>query len=228
MFSSESLNELAKLYVKLSNSKCVGLGEVPDQLRNYLMSGDLAYVGLDNNLCIKSTVKLALELIGLGLDVELVSKSLNWRDFESLVGEYLGLNNYYVIKNLRFSNRRFEVDVLGIDQVSALAVAIDCKHWSPGYGKRGRITNIASEHRAKVEELSKGCRQLLSKHRLLSSVEVFIPIIVTLTDIVRGYVGGSFVVPILRFNDFIANVRYYLEALTEGSGGITNKCFDRV
>ncbi|MEM0453129.1 MAG: hypothetical protein QXO98_00515 [Sulfolobales archaeon] len=224
MFSSELLSQLVNLYVKFSNVSCVSINEVPQQLNDYLVNNDITF-RLNGELCVKSIIRFALELIKLGLDPELVSKPLSWRDFEGLVSEYLSLNDYYVIKNLRFSRKRYEVDVLGVDQVSGIGIVIDCKHWSPGYGKKGRLVRIASEHRSKVEEFSKDCLQVISKYSMLRKVKIFVSVILTLTDVVRGYVGGSFIVPILRFNDFITNLRYYIDAFD--SGVVVNNCYGR-
>ncbi len=199
--------------------------EVPESILEFLMGNDLVYVGLSDELCIKSAVKLALELLKLGSDAETVSKPLNWKDFEELINEYLGLRGYYVIRGLRFGRRRYEVDVIGIDEVSKVAFIIDCKHWSPGYSKRGRLAHIAKEHRSKVEVLSTECDSVIGKCWALSRAKVLIPVIVTLTDVVRGYVGGSFIVPVLRFNDFICNAQFYVDSMVSRSDVIINKCY---
>lgn len=225
MFSSDLLKELTKLYGKFSGSPCVQGGEVPEELIEYLMDKELIYLSLNNEVCIHSIVKLALELVRLGLDVEVISKPLSWRDFEELVNEYLSLSGYYVLRNLRFSRRRYEVDVLGVDEVSGIAVVVDCKHWSPGYSKKGRLAYIAREHSAKVMRLAEECASTISKYRILSKVRVLTPVIVTLTDVMHGYINGSFIVPILRFNDFIINAKLYIDTLIGKSNLITNKCY---
>lgn len=191
----------------------------------HLMGEGLIYLGIGNELCVSSIVKLALELVKLGLDVEVISQPLNWRDFEELINEYLNLSGYHVIKNLRFSRRRYEVDVVGIDEVSGTAVVVDCKHWSPGYGKKGRLVHIAREHRAKVEVLAEDCASLLNKYKVLSKARILVPLIVTLTDVIRGYIGGSFIVPVLRFNDFVSNAKFYIDTLVSRSDIILNKCY---
>jgi len=52
-------------------------------------------------------------------------------------------------------------------------------------------------------------------------------VVVTLTDSLSGYVNGSFIVPILRFKDFISNIMYYVDILSGKSGMILNRCYDR-
>jgi len=226
VFSSDLINELTKLYINFSKQRCMHRDEIPSELLEYLMGEGLIHLGINNNeLCINSIVKLALELVKLGLDVEVISKPLNWRDFEELINEYLNLSGYHVIKNLRFTRRRYEVDVVGIDEVSGTAVVVDCKHWSPGYSKRGRLIYIAKEHRAKVEVLAENCASLLSKYKVLRKARILLPVIVTLTDAIRGYIGGSFIVPVLRFNDFISNARLYTDTLVGKSDIILNKCY---
>ncbi len=224
MFSSDLLKGLTRLYSRFSVSPCVQSSEVSEELMEYLTSKELIYLSLNNEVCVKSAVKLALELVRLGLDVEVISKPLSWKDFEELVNEYLSLNGYHVLRNLRFSRRRYEVDVLGVDHTSGIAIVVDCKHWGPGYSKKGRLNRIAGEHRAKVMRLAEECAPTTSKYRVLSKAKVLIPVIVTLTDVMHGYVGGSFVVPILRFNDFISNAKFYIDTLVSKSDLIINKC----
>jgi len=227
VFSSDITHKLFRIYEEFSKRNCLERSKIPESLVGYLISKDLIYFGLGDEVCIKSLVDLALELLTLGYDVESISKLLNWKYFEELVSNHLMLSGYHVIKNLRFDLRRYEVDVVGIEQSSKVGVVIDCKHWSPNYSKRGRLSRIASEHRVKVEELSIKCSYVLRDYRVLTKAKYLIPVVVTLTDSLSGYVNGSFIVPILRFKDFISNIMYYVDILSGKSGMILNRCYDR-
>lgn len=225
MQPSDFLGKLMTLYEGLSKRRCISLSDIGMyELIDYLIENKILYRVLNGELCVKSMVKFALELIRLGSDVERVALSLDWRDFEELISEYLKANNYLIIKNLRFGVKRNEVDVIGVNTVSSIAVVVDCKHWSPGYSKRGKLISICREHRRKVEELSNQCSSLMGMYLPLAKARYLIPVVVTLTDAVHGYFNGVFIVPIYRFNDYIVNINYYMELLGM-SELVRNKCF---
>jgi len=228
VFSSETIHKLFRVYEEFSKRSCLERSELPESLVEFLISKDLIYLGLGGEVCIKSLVNLALELLSLGYDVESISKLLNWKYFEELVSNHLTLSGYHVIRNLRFGLRRYEVDVVGIEESSEVGLVIDCKHWGPNYSKRGRLTRIASDHRVKVEELSARCGYVLKDYKVLTKAKYLIPVIVTLTDSLSGYVNGSFIVPILRFKDFVSNVMYYVDLLSGRSGMVLNSCYVQI
>jgi len=219
------LDKLMALYERLSKRHCINLDDVEVyEVINYLLENGVLHRGLNRELCVKSRVKFALELIRLGSDVERVALSLDWRDFEELISECLIMNNYLIIKNLRFGVKRNEVDVIGVNTASSIAVVVDCKHWSPGYSKKGKLISVCREHRRKVEELSSQCSSLMGTYLQLAKAKYLIPVVVTLTDVIRGYFNGVFIVPIYRFNDYIVNINYYVELLGR-SELVRNKCF---
>lgn len=225
MQPSDALRVLSKALTIFSRGRCVRSCELTHEVIEFLKSEDLIYLGINGDVCIKSLVKLALEAIALGADPTNVSSYLSWRDFEEFTTEYLQLSNYLVVRNLRFTYRRLEIDVLGVNTSSALGIAIDCKHWGPGYSKKGKLITVASVHRSKVEYLSSECSSIMGKYPLILRAKYFIPAIVTLTESVKGYLNGSFIVPISSFNDFIVNIRYYVDLLTNISDMVLNKCY---
>jgi len=180
--------------------------------------------GLDGSICFRSLVPLALKALSLGASPEKVSEFLDWRDFEALVLDYLLLNGFEVIRSLRLKSRRFELDVVGLDPASRYAIVIDCKHWSPGYSKRSKLKEVAKKHREKVELMVKDCIALRKKYTFLPKAIWLVPALVTLTDSLRGYVKGSFIIPITAFGDFISHMHYYIDVLSEFTGRIRNKC----
>lgn len=226
MQPSEFLDPLNKLYLRFSRDKCIELEEVKNLLLiDYLKIKDVIYFSIDNKVCVKSLVKFALELTRLGADIETVSRILTWRDFEELISNYLEMNNYHVIKNVRFGARRYEIDVLGVNQITSMAIVVDCKHWSPGYSKRGKLYEVCRNHRLKAEEFNAYCYSLIGKYPIVTRAKYMVPVVITLTETISGFLSGTFIVPILKFSDYLANMNYYIDLLGGKSALISNKCY---
>jgi len=188
---------------------------------------DGVYAGLRGELCFKSLLPLALKALEGGADIYEVSSLLSWRDFEELVSEYLRLSGYESVQNLRTKPRRYEYDIVAVDPVSKIGLIIDCKHWSPGYSKRGKLKYVASDHERKCVYLIKQCQVLKNEYRILTKAKWFVPVIVTLTDVLKGFLEGVLVVPIGTFRDFLINLGLYVDLIKTGerSPKILNECF---
>ncbi len=215
-----------------SRSNCIK-GESLRQLEatwgdflDFLAGEGVLFRNISGEPCLKSIVPLALKAIELGGDPFVISRYLSWRDFENLVTEHLVRAEYLVIKNLRFTRRRYEIDVIGLDEVTGRALAIDCKHWAPGYRKSGKLRIFASEHRSKVELLAgRECSYALISYPRLRKVKFYVPVLVTLTESLRGFINGSFVVPIRYFRNFVEDLHYYVD-LFGGESLVKNECYD--
>ncbi len=179
----------------------------------------------EKRICFKTLVPIAIDAIALGADPQEVSRYLNWKDFEELVYLFLNEAGFKVIKNIRYGPRRYEIDVLGINLVSKYALIIDCKHWMPGYRKRGKLTLAAKSHKRRTKELSSMCTSISDKVPEIFHIKYLIPIIVTLTDVYKGVMNGVFIVPIRTLRDFIINATYYIDLLMESNDIVFNKCF---
>ncbi len=192
-----------------------------------LASIDGAYTGLSGELCFKSLLPLALKALEVGADIYEVSSLLSWKDFEVLVSEYLRLSGYESVQSLRTKLRRYEYDIVAVNPVSKIGLIIDCKHWSPGYSKRGKLKYVASDHERKSVYLIKQCQLLRNEYRILTKAKWFVPVIVTLTEVLKGFLEGVLVVPIGTFRDFLINLELYVDLMKtkERSPKILNECF---
>ena len=219
---------LEALIEKLSRNKCPELSGDEEEVltRLGLLNEDVCYKSLSGSTCFSTLVPLALKVIELGADPKRISKYLSWVDFEVLVTKYLSKSGLTVFRSVRFTKRRFEIDVVGIDPVSRLCLVIDCKHWKPGYRKSGKLRAVAHEHRSKVEILARECGFVTSRYPALSRAEYLVPIIITLTKVIKGAVNGALIVPILLLRDFITNLDYYADFFRE-EVLIRNPCFLR-
>lgn len=222
--SRSDLPKVLDLLEKLSRlGKCLPPEDKDADLLKHL---DTYFRGLDGSHCLGSLVPLSLRAIELGASPYTASRFIDWRDFEEVVLNYLLRSGFEGVKSVRLKSRRYEIDVLALEPVSRVGLAIDCKHWSPGYGKRSKLRQVATEHRLKVELLINDCEYLISKYQMLTRAKWIVPVVVTLTDSLRGYFNGSFVVPIQGFRDFINNVEYYLDVLSDFEGRVRNGCAD--
>jgi len=158
---------------------------------------------------VTNVIELAVEGLKLGLSHESVSACLRWKDFEYYTSKILEAHGYYVYRGLKGGLRggRFEIDVLGYR--GNLALAIDCKHW-----KRSRLSLLkvhAESHTSRVERL---CYAIKAK-----IVDIgfkrgkVIPAIVTLYEPYEKVFNGVPFVPINTLNDFVLNVKKYVEEL---------------
>ena len=213
MTLSERNRILHLLDILSKNQKCVPkVSPEASELVNFN-----GFFRAGNLVCMESLVPLALRGIELGASPYTVSKFLDWRDFESLVTRYLTLSGWEAIHSLRLKSRRFELDVIGVNPVSRIGLVIDCKHWSPGYYKKTKLKNTALQHRSKVELLRDEFTFHIAKYPVLKKCVSLVPAVVTLTECVKGFYEGSFIVPIQTFRDFLNNLDIYLDEVGSNS-----------
>lgn len=206
-----------------SSSRCIRLEELREVSEAIDMVGSEAfYEGLSGEVCVRSLVPVAMYAIRRGCDPKRVSEYLSWRDFEEFVSEALSARGYEVVRGLRFGPRRMEIDVLAVDTVSSLALAIDCKHWSSRYSGR-RIREAALRHMQRLLELLKWCSYEVGRNPLLRRFKYSVAVIVTLSEAVRGVDEGVAIVPVYYFKDFIDRIDVYIEEA--GISKVANPCY---
>jgi hypothetical protein len=173
------------------------------QVIEYLFDNGIGYAFQDRYLFSNSDrIKLAVLALKNGNDVEFISKLLSWKDFESFACEILNLSGYVTESNLRFNApRRIEIDVVGIELVSKLAVLIDCKHW-----RRNDLKSISFYARKQIHRAS----IFLSNRESISGA---IPVILTLYPMTIKIIEQIPVVPIRNFISFVSDVPSYLHKI---------------
>ena len=151
-------------------------------------------------------MKLAMLALQRGCDIESISKSISWKDFEALTSEILGLYGYMTKTNIRLSKpSRIEIDVIGINN-NKLAIVADCKHW-----KRYSLSSISSYAEKQIERT-----KILSRAKRRTkqdNIAHAIPIILTLYSVDVEFIDGVPIVPISKFKSFIENVSLYLSEI---------------
>lgn len=159
-------------------------------------------------------VKVAILALQTGNDIETISRHLSWRDFEAFASDLLNLAGYMAESNLHFSKPiRMQIDVVGVNYNSELAIVADCKHW-----KRNDLSSISSYAKRQAERTSK----LLVHKRKISHA---VPIILTLHAMDIRFVDGIPLVPVAKFNSFIGEVPLFLSEIKVISGTRSNDIF---
>ena len=129
---------------------------------------------------------IALSLLNLGFDINDISESIDWRDFEGFTAEILSANSFEVSKNLFLTKPRMEIDVIGTRL--GISLLIDCKHWSH---------NHVPLH--VVQKQIERTRQYVIK----TTNHIAAPIIVTLYQDHVNFVNRVPIVPIYQFESFL-------------------------
>ncbi len=202
-------------------------GEVVREAIYRYLAGDKGYedllrasLGIQGDL---SRVGLAIEYIARGGDPERISDLLSWRDFEEFVSRAMELGGMEVARGIRAPPPRgFEIDVLGVDKVSGVALMVDCKHWDRARGL-SRVSSMMIDRAGKA--LSR-CDLLARALRSFPSARELYLAIVTLRETPVRSMGNMFIVPVYRFRDFLQNIRLYSEEL--GVEPLSNPCRSRV
>ena len=155
-------------------------------LDNFLQNGIGTYedhqIFFDEN----DRLKTCLLAIQMGAPIDEVSRSLGWKDFESLAAEILDSSEFETTRNLVLTKPRMQIDVVGVK--SDVAVLIDCKHWK-------RSSQSALENAVK--------KQIERTKRFLKTenVKAAIPAIVTLHQEVR-FIDKVPIIPIFQLSSF--------------------------
>jgi hypothetical protein len=151
-------------------------------------------------------MKLAILALQSGYDIEKISKSISWKDFEALTSEILNLSSYITETNIRFSKPcRMEIDVVGVN--NKLAIVADCKHW-----KRNNLSSLSSYARKQVKR-TKILFQRIRRKRRGKGISYAVPILLTLYSTDIRFIDGVPIVPISKFKSFIEDVPLYLQEI---------------
>ena len=145
-------------------------------------------------------IRVALLAIQSGNDIERVSNFLSWQDFEAFASSLLNISGYATECNLRFSKpTRMQIDVLGFNHDSRLAIVIDCKHWKQNH--LSAVSLYARKQRQRTSDL------LIHRRMILRAV----PVLLTLHPADMRVVDGIPVVPISKFSSFIQEIPFCLD-----------------
>ncbi len=124
---------------------------------------------------------------------EVVSKYLDWKDFERFASSIMRAKGFRVREDVHLRGPRAQIDVFGISDL--VSVAVDCKHWKRPPGHQALVDLV---------EAQKGRARRL--HDSLDEVGPIAAVILVLVDPGERFVSGGAVVPIFAFADFLDNL----------------------
>jgi hypothetical protein len=158
-------------------------------------------------------LKLAVNAIGLGADIESVSGFLQWKEFEGIAAVAFERNGYGVKKNLRFKHarRRWEIDIVGFKQ--PVVICMDCKHWHHGMSPSA-LKRIVEEQEKRTSALAESLPNPAVKAEFVSwDSAKFIPAVLSLVTGQFKFYDDVPVVPVLQLQDFLGQLPAYANAL---------------
>jgi hypothetical protein len=131
--------KITEVWCEISKIPCLNKCTI-SEIRDFLINFDFVSIQKGNyqHYIVINKILFIIETINtLMLDIRTLSELLNYDAFEGLVSEILCKNNYFTIKNFRFSDKsnfksltaqkKYEIDIVGI--YSKYVLLIDAKQW---------------------------------------------------------------------------------------------------
>lgn len=210
---------LSKVLLKMLELRSVRTSELsPSQIDegylSYLQSQRIVDLS-QGELHVVDPIRLAIEAIKLGTDVEIVSQRLDWRDFEKLCVEALRSHDFNVKAPFRFkaNGKRREIDVVAHKRDVVLCV--DCKHWRMRRGQQYKIKESASNHLDKCMKFAELATSLKGVELGIHGGSHLIPVIVTLIDLnLKHPVNSVWILPIFKLNSFLLDLETHIDELS--------------
>lgn len=177
------------------------------QVLEFLAENQIGKSDPTGSISFRAPDRLSVAMLGLasGCEVEQVSRMLAWKDFEQLASRILELSGYRTFTNLRLKRPRMEIDVIGFDPSSGLALIVDCKHWEH--------TNLSLISKYTIKQLYRAEMLLRRSHenefwkgKVLKAVAV----ILTLRSEKLKFISGVPIVPVRQFAAFVNDIHCYL------------------
>jgi len=145
-------------------------------------------------------MRAAMLAIHMGVDLESLSKILNWQDFEMLATNVLDACGYIAYHGLRLKKPRVEIDVVGIKD--GIALLIDCKHW-----KRSSPSELNKFALMQINRAKRFVRANEGK------IKIAIPAILTLHLESITFADDVPVIPVIKFRSFLNEMHGYLDEI---------------
>ncbi len=147
------------------------------------------------------SVLRALVAMEAGAPPDLVSRYLDWKDFEGFCARLVAARGFAVTLDLRLNRPRAQIDVLA--RSSSIALLVDCKHWARARGVGG-LSAVVEKQAARARLVRKA----------MKDVEPMAVVVLSLVEERPKFVGGGAVVPMKALGDFLDNVLAYASNLT--------------
>ena len=154
-------------------------------------------------------VKLAINAVSLGADVQNISNLLRWQEFEEITALVLRNNGYEVQKNVRFKvgQRRREIDVVGCRR--PLVLCFDCKHWGKAVSPSSLRKIVDAQIDRTMAFADSFPNAKLNFPCVLWEKAKFIPIVLLLMPNAYKYCHEVPIVPVLKLQEFVLQLPVY-------------------
>jgi Holliday junction resolvase-like predicted endonuclease len=193
--------------------------ETVEKLLRRLQNDKLIYLRKD--IVEVSTVqrlKLAVQAVGSGGDIERISGFLQWKEFEKIAALALERNGCGVKTNLRFKygGRRWEIDIVGYKR--PIAICMDCKHWHRQMSP-STLKKVVGDQVERTSALVESLPNPAVKAAFVSWDSVkFIPAVLSLVTGRFKFYNKVPVVAILQLQDFLSQLPVYADSLKHFAG----------
>ena len=150
-------------------------------------------------------IKLAQELVHSGRDPQIVSRYLDWQEFEDFAVRSLEENGFNAKKHVTFKTRkgRREIDILAWND--NLILALDCKHWLRG-GSAARMKTVGEAQFERAKALADR-PELLTKLGIPNSTgRSILPMIFALGEPRQTVVNGIPIVSVPKLVSFLYGI----------------------
>jgi len=148
-------------------------------------------------------VKIAIQAIKLGVDLERACRFLQWNEFENIAARAFEANNFTVVRHFRFgwAERRWEIDILGCKE--PMIVCVDCKHWRRGWRRSAMIRAVESQ----IERTRALTEAFPSLHKEIEMANwkwaTLVPVVLSLVPGPFKFYNNVPIVPILQLQNFL-------------------------
>ncbi|MEM0198753.1 MAG: hypothetical protein QW123_04070 [Desulfurococcaceae archaeon] len=190
----------------LTNASIEVVENIIDRYRAYFKT-------LREEIVLVKPVELALVLISRGIEPAKVCETLNWRDFEEISLRILLESGYEAVHRLMLTSPvRLEIDVFGVEPVSGIGVAIDCKHWSAN--SEAKLVEAASKHIERMNKLLRYYTWLKARYRELAKAKYVLPALVTLFKPPLRVYSNVLVLGIEEMPQILRDIRVVIDAFS--------------
>jgi hypothetical protein len=164
-------------------------------------------------LTLSQRLDVAVKALESGADIEVVSRSLTWLEFEELCARVFEENGFTVRRRFRFSaeGRRWEIDLFASKK--PWMILAECKHWIRGMNNSATI-GVIEKHLTKSNVLAEHIAEISGKVGVNGwGVSTIIPIALTLSTTPLDMYGRVPCVSILVLPSFLSDFNGHLTYL---------------
>jgi hypothetical protein len=163
---------------------------------------------------ISQRLATAVKAVQVGADVEVVSRSLTWLEFEELSARVFEENGFRVMRRFRFmaEGRRWELDLLAVR--TPYIICGECKHWGKGIGNQ-TARGIIETHLEKTEVFAGHLEEFRKRVGLVDWLKaVVVPMVLTLSATPMEIYRRVPSVSVIALPSFLGEFDGQLERLT--------------